>query len=149
MPSSRGSSRPRDWTHVSCGSCIAGRFLYWWATREVPRLERDPINISSELEFYIQLLMWCLHWMSNRHLTQHAENSAPNIFQTYSSCLLQFSKYQLHPVQNIWSHRKLLSFSHVPHQSFSKSYEFYFIHCYNFIPTLHHLSLEWLQQSPN
>ena len=25
MPSSRESSRPRDQTHVSCGSCIAGR----------------------------------------------------------------------------------------------------------------------------
>ena len=25
--SSRGSSRPRDWTFVSCGSCIAGRFF--------------------------------------------------------------------------------------------------------------------------
>ena len=27
MPSSRGSSRPRDWTHVSCISCIAGGFF--------------------------------------------------------------------------------------------------------------------------
>ena len=27
MPSSKGSSQPRDWTCVSCGSCIAGRFL--------------------------------------------------------------------------------------------------------------------------
>ena len=27
MPSSRGSSGPRDGTHVSCGSCIAGRFF--------------------------------------------------------------------------------------------------------------------------
>ena len=27
MPSSRGSTR--DWTHVSCGFCIAGRFLYF------------------------------------------------------------------------------------------------------------------------
>ena len=26
-PFSRGSSRPRDRTHVSCGSCIAGRFF--------------------------------------------------------------------------------------------------------------------------
>ena len=26
-PSSRGSSQPRDWTHVSCGSCIAGGFF--------------------------------------------------------------------------------------------------------------------------
>ena len=27
MPSSRGSSRPRDQTHVSCVSCIAGWFF--------------------------------------------------------------------------------------------------------------------------
>ena len=27
MPSSTGSSWPRDWTHVSCSSCIAGGFL--------------------------------------------------------------------------------------------------------------------------
>ena len=27
MPSSRGSSPPRDWTHISCSSCIAGRFF--------------------------------------------------------------------------------------------------------------------------
>jgi len=31
MPSSRGSSQHRDWTGVSC---IAGRFLTSWATRE-------------------------------------------------------------------------------------------------------------------
>ena len=27
MPSSRGSSRPRDQTHISCSSCIVGRFF--------------------------------------------------------------------------------------------------------------------------
>ena len=31
MPSSRGSSQPRDWTQVSC---IAGRFFTSWATKE-------------------------------------------------------------------------------------------------------------------
>ena len=31
MPSSRGSSQPRDWTQVSC---IAGGFFTSWATRE-------------------------------------------------------------------------------------------------------------------
>ena len=33
MPSSRGSSRPRDQTHVSYGSCLAVRFF----TTEPPR----------------------------------------------------------------------------------------------------------------
>ena len=27
MPSSRGFSQPRDWTRVSCSSCISGRFF--------------------------------------------------------------------------------------------------------------------------
>ena len=31
---SRGSSQPRDWTCVSCVSCIGRRILYHWATRE-------------------------------------------------------------------------------------------------------------------
>ena len=31
ISSSRGSSRPRDWTHVSCISCIAGGFFTYWA----------------------------------------------------------------------------------------------------------------------
>ena len=34
MPSSRGSSQARDWTHVSCISCISGRFFTHWATWE-------------------------------------------------------------------------------------------------------------------
>ena len=31
---SRGSFRPRDQTHISCGSCISRGILYCWATRE-------------------------------------------------------------------------------------------------------------------
>ena len=35
MPSSRESSRSRDWTCVSCSSCIVGGWiLYHWATKE-------------------------------------------------------------------------------------------------------------------
>ena len=37
MPSSRGSSQPRDQTHVSCVSCTAGRFLLL-SHRERPSL---------------------------------------------------------------------------------------------------------------
>ena len=33
---SKGSSWPRNWTCVSCVSCIAGRFFTHWATREGP-----------------------------------------------------------------------------------------------------------------
>ena len=33
-PSSRGSSQPMDQTHVSCVSCITGRFFTHWTIRE-------------------------------------------------------------------------------------------------------------------
>ena len=32
----RGSSWPRDWTHISYISCIGGRILYQWATCKAP-----------------------------------------------------------------------------------------------------------------
>ena len=38
ISSSRGSSWPRDLTHTSCVSCIAGRFFTHWAIREAPTL---------------------------------------------------------------------------------------------------------------
>ena len=44
MPSSRESSQPRDQTRLSCSSCIAHRFLYWWATREAPSITYVPNN---------------------------------------------------------------------------------------------------------
>ena len=34
MPSSRGSSWPRDQTHISCISYISSKILYSWATEE-------------------------------------------------------------------------------------------------------------------
>ena len=36
IPFSWGSSRPRDWTHVSCVSCIGRQLLYHWAIWEIP-----------------------------------------------------------------------------------------------------------------
>ena len=45
MPSPRGSSRPRDRTRISCGSCIAGRFF----TAESPGKPRwvTVLNITA------------------------------------------------------------------------------------------------------
>ena len=37
MPSSRGSFWPRDWTCISCVSCIRRQILYHWATWEARR----------------------------------------------------------------------------------------------------------------
>ena len=42
IPFSRGSSRPKDWTHISH---IAGRFFTVWASREAPTLNYRTTNI--------------------------------------------------------------------------------------------------------
>ena len=36
MPSSRGTSWPRDWPPISSSSCIGRQILYHWATWEAP-----------------------------------------------------------------------------------------------------------------
>ena len=43
MPSSRGSSQPRDWTQVSC---IAGGFFTVWATREAHEPPQVPLSMG-------------------------------------------------------------------------------------------------------
>ena len=50
--SSRGSSWPRDWTWVSCASCIAGRFLTYWAIREALKTDWQETNQGLLVEFY-------------------------------------------------------------------------------------------------
>ena len=45
IPSSRGSSWPRGWTHISCDSCFAGRLF----TAEPPGEPRAYILLSAKL----------------------------------------------------------------------------------------------------
>ena len=56
MSSSRGSSQPRDWTHVSCISCIGRLILYYWAKRETPSWTQTwPLKIEKEKSCGMQL----------------------------------------------------------------------------------------------
>ena len=41
MPSFRGSSLHKDWTHLSYGSCIDRQILYYWATWEAHGISLD------------------------------------------------------------------------------------------------------------
>ena len=50
MPSSRGSSQPRDWTHVSCTSCSGRQILYCWATGEACWVARRILIPSPGME---------------------------------------------------------------------------------------------------
>ena len=47
---SRGSSRPRDQTFISCVSCIAGGFFTCWATGEAPH-----VSVSASKSKYLYL----------------------------------------------------------------------------------------------
>ena len=46
MPSSRGSSWPRDWIHVPCVSCIGRRVLYHSCHLENPLLTMNQMSFS-------------------------------------------------------------------------------------------------------
>ena len=59
-PFSRGSSRPRNWTGVSC---IAGRFFISWATREA-HLEDKSILLAA-----YQSELWILELVFRKHLS--------------------------------------------------------------------------------
>ena len=49
ISSSGRSSQPRDWTHVSCVSCVAGGFFTCWAIREA--------------SLCVYLICFWLHWI--------------------------------------------------------------------------------------
>ena len=47
---SRGSCRPRDWTHISCISCVGRWVIYHWgATWEAPKIMDHGIEIESDV----------------------------------------------------------------------------------------------------
>ena len=64
MPSSRGSSQPRNQTRISYVSCIGRQVLCHWATWEAPRTSHRSINIAmvqteGTIWLYSQmLLLW-------------------------------------------------------------------------------------------
>ena len=63
MPSFRGSSWPRDWTRVSCVSCIGGQILYHECRLGSPYLwaRYTKIQIAIEERTCAMLIMTTLH----------------------------------------------------------------------------------------
>ena len=71
---SRGSSWPRDWTHISCVSCIGRQILYHWTTREAckkkERKRHRPakkiflkayITLTENTTYFIMIVWQCLY----------------------------------------------------------------------------------------
>ena len=55
IPSSQGSSQPRDWTQVSC---IPGRFFSIWVRGKIRQEYRDLLNEEVMLTQKLNLLKW-------------------------------------------------------------------------------------------
>ena len=56
FPSPGESSRPRDWTCISCISCTAGRLFMHWATREAWGLEKVYGKAPGTVKLWAALL---------------------------------------------------------------------------------------------
>ena len=52
MPSSRGSSQPRDRTCISCGSCISGGFLSLTHQESSPRPHTSEVSLECNYNKY-------------------------------------------------------------------------------------------------
>ena len=75
IPFSRGSSRPRDWIHVSW---MAGRFFTIWANRETGYSPKELINLRIGIQRY-----FCL----NKNITYSAVDKIVHVHSVVSDSL--------------------------------------------------------------
>ena len=68
-PSSRGSSWSRDWTCISCVSCIAGEFFTCWAIREAPNM------CISSVQWLSCVRLFATPWIAARQASLSVTNS--------------------------------------------------------------------------
>ena len=91
MRTSRASSRPRDWTHISC---IAGRFFnHHWANWEVWKCKIGSIrNLSSYGVNDFTHRTWC-----------NCFGTLKSSLQIWKSCSFQEKEQNYQCLQIIWS----------------------------------------------
>ena len=71
MPSSRGSSQPRVGTHVSCVSCIAGRFLTTTPPgKSMYHIQRDKDKWKHRKLWVVRNLFWVLTLLCKANYSQ-------------------------------------------------------------------------------
>ena len=79
ISSTRGSSQPRDQTHISCVSCITGRFFTWWAIREALYIFILPVEPDS---YQPRSISWARSDSEDtwpRHLQGPQDSSGPPV----------------------------------------------------------------------
>ena len=83
IPFSRGSSQPRDWTHISCVSCIAGGFF----TTEPPgKSLRNSVLIFKVVKENIKFCLW------NKELIFSIKTTLNKLI--INTCHLEHSKWE-------------------------------------------------------
>ena len=73
MPSSRGFSQPRDWTHVSCGSCIAGGSL-------LLSHQGSPYMTFSSVQFNCSVVSYSLQSHGLQHIRPPCSSQTPRAY---------------------------------------------------------------------
>ena len=87
MPSCRGSSLPRDQTHLTFVSCIAGGFFTHWVTcKTLPlpytMLISVPLCLGESSFLQIYILMWVFYpkdYRSRDNLKESVSSSSPSV----------------------------------------------------------------------
>ena len=83
MPSFRGTSQPRDWTHVSYISCFGRWVLYHLCHLGSPRKSEDMPDSTLKCSFFRdRLLSWYksnLKWLSDSMMGRISEHQSPQI----------------------------------------------------------------------
>ena len=103
---SRGSSRPRDWTLVSC---IGRQILYHWATREA------LLPLAGCFFSPYWGLRWCVYWDPKqgslgwgRLVKVYSNNTTHSMFLWFFFCLLCFYCFIFVFISNSFSRRNIL-----------------------------------------
>ena len=72
IPFSRGSFQPRDWTCVSCISCIGRWTLYHWATWEASNfMFHSSLFLQLQVEYYMKMHVWMKNIQTHTHTHTH------------------------------------------------------------------------------
>ena len=90
MPSSRASSWLRGQTHVSCVTCIAGRF-FCWATWEALQSATSTANLD----------VWPIHYMVSLW-THHCSGKLTYVCPSDSTCLRHDFKKPTSQATHFW-----------------------------------------------